>query len=81
MLSTIESLYKTTQTIEVSNSQTSLETLGINASKAWKIGTENNEVWTVVPLNAALSSITKETQLSNGEMCLYYDATDKNAIC
>lgn len=77
MLSTIESLYKTTQTIEVSNSQTSLETLGINASKAWKIGTENNEVWTVVPLSAALSSITKETQLSNGEMCLYYDATDK----
>lgn len=40
MLSNIESLYKTTKVIEVKNSQTSLESLGITSSQAWKVGSQ-----------------------------------------
>lgn len=78
MLSNIESLYKGTKVIKVQNAQTTLENLGVTGSKAWKLGSQNNNGnWETIPLTTNLSTITQETELANGEVCLYYDAVQK----
>lgn len=78
MLSNIESLYKGTKVIKVQNAQTTLENLGVTGSKAWKLGSQNtNGNWETLPLTTNLSTITQETELANGEVCLYYDAVQK----
>lgn len=41
-LSDIESLYKGTKVFIVQNAQTTMENLGVTASKAWKLGTQAN---------------------------------------
>lgn len=75
LLSGIESLYKGTKVIKVHNAQTTLESMGVTASKAWKLGTQQNGgSWDVIPMNTNLASITQDTELANGEVCLYYDA-------
>lgn len=80
MLSDIETLYKGTKVIEVSNSQTTLESLGVTTSKAWKLGVKQpDETWKVIEMTTSLSDISKKHSLANGEVCLYYDATDKKS--
>ncbi len=80
MLSDIESLYKGTKVIEVSNSQTSMESLGVTASKAWKLGAKQpDESWKVIEMTTTLSDINQKSKLAEGEVCLYYDANDKKS--
>lgn len=80
MLNDIESLYKGTKAIKVLNPQTTLESMGVAASKAWKLGTQQNGgSWDVIPMNTDLASITQDTELANGEVCLYYDALLKTS--
>ena len=78
VLSDIESLYKGTKVIKVENPQTTLENLGVTASKTWKLGTQlNGGSWETIPMTTNLATITQETELANGEVCLYYDAAQK----
>lgn len=78
MLNSIESLYKGTKAIKVYNSQTTLENLGVTGSKAWKLGIQKPDGnWETIPMTTNLATITQETELENGEVCLYYDAVQK----
>ena len=62
-LPNIASLYKTTKVIEVKNSQTSLESLGITSSQAWKVGSQENDTWNIQKMDTPLGSITEESEL------------------
>jgi len=78
MLSSVESLYKGTRAIKVHNTQTTLQNLGVTTSKAWALGSqESGGNWNVIPMTTSLQTVTKDTELSKGEMCLYYDAINK----
>ena len=79
-LSDIESLYKGTKAFIVQNAQTTMENLGVTASKAWKLGTQaNGGNWEAIPMTTNLATITQDTELANGEVCLYYDAAQKTS--
>ena len=57
--------------------QTSLESLGITSSQAWKVGSQENDTWNIQKMDTPLGSITEESELGAGEMCLYYNAATK----
>lgn len=77
-LTDIESLYKGTKAIKVNNTQTTLENLGVTMSKVWKLGIQKQDgSWEVIPMTTNLATITQDSKLANGEVCLYYDASQK----